>query len=1063
MNKLFSATICIFILSAINARAQLATTTSLVGTVSDTSGKVIPDARVTAVETGTLDTHTTTTNDQGYYTFEFVRVGNYSITLERPGFQKVTKTGIQVDINQIVRTDFTLSVGTVSQSVTVEAEAAAIKTDDATVSEVLGTRSVAELPLSGRDPMMLAVTTPGVLLGPKSSSTGTPPGEDFNGAGTREIDNEMTLDGISIMSNLITNTSARPMVESIQEVEVQTGTYSAQYGSYLGVHINMVTKSGTNQFHGAALEFLRNQVLDARNFFTLPTPTNPTAAKPPLRQNQFGVEFDGPVIIPKLYDGKDKTFFMASYEGFRNVQSTTSLSTEMPAAFFTGNFPGVTATIKDPLNNNTPFAGNVIPAARISPVVQKLQPYFPSPNLPGLTNNLSVPVPSTASYNQTIDRVDQMIGQKVRLYVRAQYQNWTTFGGSAVPINGDTTPYTTINDTVGYTHTITPNLVNDFRVGRNYFTTATVNPFATSGQTTAGKSLGIPGFTGDSDFNNPGIPDFGITGFNGLSNGSSNWYQNDSTTQLSEQIGWNKGAHNIMAGMEFRRLATGRAAVNSARGTFTFNGTLTGYAPADFILGLPQSFATDGPEVRGRTAEWRDGFFALDKWQVSRKLTINYGLRYELPTVAYTINGVATELNPQQTAFVGGTPGFHFTGPNHKDWAPRLGIAYRFNEKTVFRAGGGLYYNPNQTNSYTFLNINPPYTTQLSCVWSTGLTPPTLSNPFGSAGVCPTSPTAGTVYTDPYVQPTPRMNQWSAALERQLWNGGGFEVQYLGSHSYHLDRSYYNNAPLLPGAGAVNSRRPNPLFGVIRTIADDEDANYHSLSLVYHQRMLHGLQMLASYTWSHALDVTTDSNGGGAPMIPYNWKDDYGNANWDIRHRFVMDFTYDIPFFQVTNAFVKSVFTSWQTNGIITLQTGIPINVTTGADTANTSAGGTYRPNLVSKATDNCGIDHLVGCIDPSAFTLANLYPATAGAYAYGSAGRNLIYGPGIATVNISLFKNFPIKERLRFQFRFEMFNALNHTNFSNPASTFGVSNFGNITSTSTNARNIQFGAKLLF
>lgn len=1063
MGRRFFAISSLLTLFSLACEAQLATTTSLVGTVVDSSGKVIEGATVTAVETRTLDTHTTTTNDQGYYTFEFVRVGIWSITVVQPGFEKVTKTGIQVDINQIVRTDFTLPVGAVTQSVTVEATAAAIKTDDATVSEVLGTRAVAELPLNGRDPMMLAVTTPGVLLGPKSSATGTPPGEDFNGAGTREVDNEMTLDGISIMSNLITNTSARPMVESIQEVEVQTGTYSAQYGSYLGVHINMVTKSGTNDLHGAVLEFFRNDVLDSRNFFTLPTPTNPTAQKPPLRQNQFGGEVDGPVVIPKIYNGRDKTFFMASYEGFRNVQSTTSLSTEMPAAYFTGNFSGVATTIMDPFNNNTPFPGNVIPSSRISPVVQKLQQYFPSPNLPGLSNNLSVPVPSTASYNQTTDRIDQNISEKVRLYVRASYQNWSTFASNAVPINGDTTPYTTINDTVGYTHTITPNLVNDFRVGRNYFTTATINPFSTSGQKTAGASLGIPGFTGDSDYNNPGIPDFSITGFNSLSNGSSNWYQNDSTTQLSEQISWNKGAHNIMAGAEFRRLATGRAAVNSARGTFTFNGQLTGYAPADFILGTPQSFITDGPEVRGRTAEWRDGFFVLDKWQVSRKLTINYGIRYELPTVAYTINGVATELNPQQTAFVGGTPGFHLTGPNHSDWAPRLGIAYRFTEKTVFRAGGGIYYNPNQTNSYTFLNINPPYTTQLSCVWSTGLIPPTLSNPFGSPGVCPTSPTAGTVYTDPWRQPTPRMNQWSAALERQLWNGGGFEAQYLGSHSYHLDRNYYNNTPLAPGPGAVNSRRPNPLFGVIRTINDDVIANYESLSLVFHQRMSHGLQILASYTWAHALDVTTDSNGGGTNTIPYDWRADYGNSNWDVRHRLVVDFVYNIPFFAVSNPVVKGVLSSWQANGIVTVQTGIPINVSTSVDTANTSAGGTYRPNLVSPATDDCGINHLIGCINPAAFTIANLYPATAGAYAYGSAGRNLIYGPGLATVNAALFKNIPIRERLRFQIRFEMFNALNHANFSNPASTFGTSSFGNITSTSTSARNIQLGAKMIF
>jgi hypothetical protein len=915
---------------------------------------------------------------------------------------------------------------------------------------------------------MLALSTPGVILGPKSSATGTPPGIDFVGAGTREIQNSMSLDGISIMSNLITNSPARVMVESVQEVEVQTGTYSAQYGAYLGVHINMVTKAGTNQIHGSLVEFFRNQVLDARSFFTLPTPSNPTAAKPPLRQNQFGFELDGPVYIPKIYNGKNKTFFMASYEGFRLVQAQTVLSTEMPAAFFTGNFSGVPTsnftggTIKDPLNGNTPFPGNIIPAARISPITAKLQQYYPPSNLSGLTSNFSVPVPNTAKYNQTVDRIDQNIGDKIRLYARAHYQNWSVFAGNAVPANSTTTPYETINYSVGYTHTLTANLVNDVRVGRNFFTTATLNPFAVSGQASAGTNLGIPGFDGDTKYQNPGIPDFSITGFNGLGNASSNWYQNDSTHQLSEQISWNHGAHNIMAGMEFRRLATGRAASNSARGTFTFNGVLSGYAPADFILGLAQSFATAGPQPRGRTAEWRDGFFVLDKWQASRKLTVNYGIRYELPTVAYTINGVATELNANQTAIVGGTPGFRFTAPNHNLWAPRLGFAYRITEKTVFRGGAGIYYNPNQTNSYTFLNLNPPLNNQLACIWSAGLTPPSLSNPFGSAGVCPTSPTAGTIYTDPWHQPPARMNQWSAGLERQLWSGGGMEVQYLGSHSYHLDRSFYNNTPYYPGPGAVNSRRPNQLFGAIRTINTDEIANYESMSVIFRQRMNRGLQMQASYTWSHTLDVTTDSNGGGTPMIPYWWKADYGNSNWDIRHRFLAFFSYDVPFFAVSNPIVKGALANWQLNGSVTLQTGIPFYVGTGTDTANTGSSGPYRPDLVHTATSNCGRGHLVGCIDATAFTVADLYPITPTNFAYGNAGRNLLHGPGAETVNFSVFKNFPIKERLKFQIRFETFALFNHTNFGNPSATINTGAFGNITSASGN-RNIQLAAKLQF
>jgi hypothetical protein len=1062
--KLFRI-VSLCLLLAACACAQLATTTSLVGTITDSSGQVIPGAKVTAVETGTADTYTATANGQGYYSLEFVRVGTYNVTAEAAGFQKVTKTGIIVDINQTVRTDLSLAVGSMTQSVTVQAEVTAIKTDDATVSEVMSTRSISELPLSGRDPMQLARMTPGVLIGVKSSATGTPPGEDFNGAGTREIQNSMSLDGISIMNNLITTTPTRPMVEAVQEVEIQTGTYSAQYGSYMGVHINMVSKSGTNQFHGALVEFFRNQVLDARNFFTLPTPANPTAAKPPLRQNQFGYEIDGPVIIPKLYNGKDKTFFMSSYEGYRLVQQATSLSTEMPAAFFNGDFSSVPnssitgGAIKDPLNGNAPFANKIIPANRISPVVLKLQQYFPASSLPGLSSNYSVPVPTTINVDQTVDRIDQNIGDKVRLYVRAHYQNENVFGGTAVPTNSSTVPVTTTNYTVGYTHTLTPNLVNDFRVGRQFLNTSTLNYFAANGKKSAGADLGIPGFTGDTQYNNPGIPEFNITGFNGIGNASSNWFQNDSTVQLSEQLSWNHGSHNIMAGLEFRRLATGRAAVNSARGLFNFNGTLTGYAPADFILGLPQTFATSGPEIRGRTAEWRDGFFVLDKWQVSRKLTVNYGLRYELPTVAYTINGIASELNPAQTALVVATPGFHFTAPNHSDWAPRLGIAYRISEKTVFRAGGGIYYNPNQTNSYTFLNTNPPFSPIFQCTWSTGLTPLSLSNPLGVPAACPPA-TGGLIVTDPWHQPTGRMNQWSAGLERQLWSGGGLEVQYLGSHSYHLDRSYYNNTPL-PGPGPVNSRRPNPLFGPIRTVANDEIANYESMSAIFRQRMTHGLQMLASYTWSHTLDVTTDSNGGGTPMNPYWWKADYGNSNWDIRHRFVMSFVYEIPFFATSNPILKGALAKWQMGGVVTLQTGLPFNVATSVDTANTSASGTYRPNLVGTATQNCGRGHLVGCIDPTAFSIAGLYPATPN-YAYGNLGRNIFHGPGAETVDLSLVKNFPIKERLKFQFRFETFSLLNHANFSNPSATINTSSFGNITGAGGN-RNIQLGAKLVF
>ena len=838
---------CIFLFLAVSAFGQLATTTALVGTITDSSGQAVPTVKITATNTGTGESYTTTTNDQGYYNIQFVRAGTYNLTLERSGFEKVQKTGIGVAENQIVRNDASLTVGSLTQTVTIQAEASVIKTDDASVSENITTRQVNELPLNGRDPMRFAILTPGVIPGLKASN-GVPPGEGFIGAGTREIQNEMSLDGISIMNNLITTTPSRPMVESIQEVQVQTGTYSAQYGAYMGVHINMITKSGTNAIHGALLEFVRNDKFDARPYF-LPA----TSAKPPLRQNQYGFELDGPIIIPKLYNGRNRTFFMGSYEGLRQIRSTTTLETILTPQMFKGDFSQFTGRqIVNPLTGQA-FANNVIPPGLLSPFTTQLQKYYPTPNLPGITNNYSAVRPNNNNTDQTVDRLDQNFGDKTRVFFRYQLQQETIVVGAANPTNATNGPVYLSNYEIGYTQTFSPKIVNDMRFGRNYFETATLNYFAINGLANAGASLGIPGFNGDVVGNNPGIPEFNITSFVSFGVSGTNWYQDDSTWQGTEQISWNKGSHNLMFGMELRKLETGRAATNSSRGVFNFTGQFSGYAPADFILGQPANLATYATQVRGLVAQWRDGFFALDNWQVNRKLTVNYGLRYELPTVPYTVNGNATELNPQQTALVPANPpvrGFKLTFPQHKDWAPRLGFAYRLTERTVFRGGAGIYYNPNQTNSQTFLNTNPPFAT--ATTYTSNPTTPTvfLTNPTGGPANAP--PATPNVITDDWNLKTPRMNQWSAGLEQAAWRNAGLELTYLGSHAYHLDRSYYNNTPYLPGPGTIQPRRPNPLFGAIRTIENDEIANYEGLSFVVRQRFSKGVQFLASYTCSHA-------------------------------------------------------------------------------------------------------------------------------------------------------------------------------------------------------------------
>jgi hypothetical protein len=298
------------------------------------------------------------------------------------------------------------------------------------------------------------------------------------------------------------------------------------------------------------------------------------------------------------------------------------------------------------------------------------------------------------------------------------------------------------------------------------------------------------------------------------------------------------------------------------------------------------------------------------------------------------------------------------------------------------------------------------------------------------------------------------MHQWSFDLQQGLWQNAALDVQYLGSHSLHLDRSFYNNTPL-PGPGAINSRRPNQFFGDIRLIQNDEIANYNGLSVTLRQRMAHGITALASYTWSHALDVSSDSNNSGFSQDPYNWRADYGNSNWDARHRFTGSFNYALPFFaSSSHALVRQALGGWQANAIVTLQAGFPFNVTSTGDPANTGRTN-ERPNLIGTATSNCGGSNLSNCISTAAFSSA--------LFSYGNFGRNVLYGPGLYNVDFSAFKTFAIKERLKLQFRSEFFNFFNTPAFSNPNAVFGTDQFGTITSTKHDNREIQFALKLLF
>ncbi|MGI4757347.1 MAG: TonB-dependent receptor [Janthinobacterium lividum] len=1084
-------------LSTLAASGQVANNTSLVGTVTDASGAVLAGAQVTGINRDTKVEYPGKTNGEGFYSIPFVIPGNYDIVVESPGFKKVTSTGVVVTLNLAVRTDVALAVGSSGEAVTVSASTPALSTDDAVIGETISQKQVENLPMNSRRVLELAATASNIIVGPKTSYTGVPPGANFIGAGTREVTNSLTLDGITIMNSLISSSPVTPNPDAVAAVQTQTGNYTAQYGAYMGVHINVDTKSGTNSLHGTVYDYVQNDFFNAKQFNT-----SAGARTPLLRFNQFGAEVGGPIYIPHLFNGRDRAFFMGSYEGVRRNSQATTTGQLLTDAMRTGDFSALCTTYTAGICNagagvqlkNPATGANYVnnQVTNISPIAAALLAYYPHPNQAGIGNNFNGPVSNVFNKNATLDRIDYNIGEKVRLFARYTYEKSNAINGSIVTTSQSYSPTTDSNGVFGYTHIITPRVINDLRLGYNKFTSNQLNYFAANGLTNAGTALGIPGFTADTTSNNPGIPTIVLNGgYQGLGAEGTNWYQDDRTLHGYDQVSYTRGKHTIMLGADIRRMTIGRSATNQNRGQFTFTGNYSGNAAADFLTGYSQTVVTPLAQVKGAIGEWRNGFFIQDNWQATQKLTVLYGFRYELPLVPYSLNGVGRILNanytaliPTSTATTGATyvpvPGFKFHDPNHDLLSPRLGLAYRATDKIVVRAGGGIYYNPNHLNAFTLSTSNYPFAASTTFSGATsGIATQSFANPSGGGSGSASAPagTPGTyqnAFTDNHYLPTPRLYQWNLDTGVELAPGSALELQYLGSRAIDLDHSLYPNQPL-PGPGAVNPRRPYQLFGQIRQIQNDGFSTYHGLTVVFRQRTFHGLDVNLGYTWSHTLDTSNDANGGGTPMIQYNLKADYGNANWDIRNRFVGTVTYSLPSLTRFGHAVDTLAGGWHANTIVTIQGGQPFNIGITNDQANVGGIGTQRPNYVHAPIFSCGKAQYIAktsCIDASAYSLP-------GQYTFGNSHRNDQRGPGAAITNLSLFKDFSIFESLKLQFRAEAFNVFNHANLSNPgnltlptagtngAFNFTGSTFGQVTGTVAGSlgdpRVLQLAGKINF
>ncbi len=1102
-------------LSSFIGYAQVANNTSLVGTVTDPSGSLVAGAKVTGVNVDTKVEYTGTTNQEGYYSIPFINPGTYDITVESPGFNKITSKGVIVTINIAVRTDVTLRVGSTVSEISISAETPSLSTDDALLGETVDAQRVHDLPLNGRNAINLAATTSNITVS-GSTLTGNPPGNTASGSGTRGVNNSISLDGISIVNNLITTATLSPNPDALDSVQTQNGNYTAQYGDYIGVHINMVTRTGGNNVHGTAYDYIQNDIFNSYTFGA-----TPGSRKSQVRYNLFGGVVSGPVVIPFLYNGHDKTFFTASYEGLRQSNASLNTGTVFTSLMRTGNFSelcaagfntsGICTSTTSPnkqVRNPTTqvaYANNIIPVP-INPVSANILPYIPLPTKAGITNNYVNNLPNIVNGDNTLDRLDHNIGEKARLFARYAWTKTFNLGGAIVPSTNNYTPTTNRNGAAGYTQTITPNMVNDLRFGFNVLQTNNLNYFAYNNIQGAGSALGIPGFTADVTSHNPGLPTINITNYQGVGSDGTNWYQDDRTLTFYDQFSYTHNKHSLMAGVSFRKLTLGRASTNGARGTFTFNGQYTNDAAADFYQGVAQQVTTPYFQVKVSVGQWRDGFFVQDTWQVSQKFTLQYGLRYELPQVAYALNGVGRKLTPDQLALYpaqGGTsaanavsyPGYKYTGTNHSDIGPRLGFSYRVTSRTVIRGGGGIYYNANQLNAYTLTNQNYPYSS--STVYTgktagTGTPDVTFQTPTPGAGA--TSPVGGTLgtYVTAITQnqylPSEQMYQWNADVGQEVWRNAGFELQYIGSRSIHLNESWYSNQPLAPGPNApaaryststsvINANRPNQYWGQIRTIQNDGYARYNGLTAILRQRMSHGLSMTASYTWAHNLDTSNDSNASGSAMWQGHLNVDYGNASNDIRNRFVATATYALPTLSGHSLLVQEVLGGWQVNGIFDVRSGTPFNVTSSGDRVYVGTpGGGQRPNFVHAGKNTCKKSFLLtygtsrSCIDTTAYSL----PAQG---VYGNLHRDDQYGPNQLSQNsASLFKNFKIWEDVSFQFRAEAYNVLNHANIGNPNTTLSNNSLSNPndptsftvpaafgTTTGSGQRTFQFAGKINF
>ena len=1114
---LFIAPVLLLTVAAISQT----TTGSIVGTVTDSGGGVVVQAAVIATNMGTGTTYKLSTNDAGTYVATDLPVGTYSVVVEARGFKREASSNIVINVQDRVRRDFQMEVGSVTESVNVTSSTPLLQTDNSYQGQVIDSQRIQDLPLNGREFQRLAWLTAGVVASPAGTpdaSTGS-----FSANGNRPFQNSYLLDGLdnrTLLPGLSNNQSyvIGPSLDAISEFRVQTNSMSAEFGSAAGAVINMAIKSGTNQLHGTFFEFVRNSAFDAKNFFD-----NPNTRIPPFKLNQFGASSGGPIVIPGLYHGRNRTFFFADYQGTRISTGETDVATVPPTAWHEGDFSGFrtiydpqTTTVSDGVATRQAFPNNQIPPGRVDPVAANLISLFPLPNAQGVVSsagvaNNFVSNPTEVNNIDQFDvRLDQQFTDRDLAFLRFSYEQGSSFVPPAIPPplgdgfnrEGDFfSPARTF--VLGYTHIFNPRTINEFRGGYVYNHSRRYQYFANEN---FAAMLGIPGVPFSPG--NGGMPHFSVTGITAFGSGVAQpLVEGQNSYQFVDNVSIVHGKHTIKVGAELRpRVDFSFEQVVGARGSFSFSGNFTadpnnlgttGLGFSDFFLGS-LSNATLSNIVNDGFQQPAYSAFFQDDIKLTRKLTVNLGLRYDfLSNVTEKHNAISNfNISNDTLEIIKGvtTPlpsNFDFADipvtrnaprtlvPNdYKDVAPRVGFAYNVLPDTVIRGGYGIFYTDDEAGplSNPNMGLQPPF--QLTTSYpSVNVVVPNpvvgqLSQGFPSnVFIAPSTPQFFALdpgFLNPYVQ------NWHVGVQQSLRPDLLFDISYSGSKGTRLyefrnfNQAAFTSDPTIP----INSRRPLPYLGEIVPLwCSCGSSTYHALEVKLEKRLSNGLSFLSGYTFGKTIDESSAASfgyGAGGGFRDYNHPQlEKGLADFDIRNRFVLSSSYELPFGRGKmfggnmSRGTELLAGGWSLQGIGSFQTGSPFTITQAADSSNSD--GQQYPDVNPGTSPIPAHQGPSQWFNPAAYRIAALGTP-------GNLGRNTLEGPDAGSIDLSIFKNIAVSERLRLQLRSEFFNVTNHPNFL--ISTFfagnpGFSNFdqagAGVISAAAPSRQIQFALKLIY